>query len=61
MNLRAKIMQTERNQACLELLRCSLSYAKIMQTERNQACLELLRCSISYAKTFQIRTYPFAC
>ena len=33
----AKIMQTERNQACLELLRQSLSYAKIQQkTEKER-------------------------
>ncbi len=43
-------MQTERNEACFKLLRCSLSYAKIMQTERNEACFKLLRCSLSYAK-----------
>ena len=44
------LVQTERNQTCLKLLRCSLSYAKIVQTERNQTCLKLLRCSLFYAK-----------
>ena len=48
--LYAKIMQAERNQACLKLQRRRLSYAKIMQAERNQACLKLLRRRLSYAK-----------
>ncbi len=46
----AKIVQTERNEACFKLLRCRLSYAKIVQTERNETCFRLLRCRLSYAK-----------
>ena len=45
-----KIMQIERNQACLKLLRCSLFSTKITQIERNQACLKLLRCSLFSTK-----------
>ncbi len=51
--LYVKIMQAERNQACLKLLRRRLSYAKIMQAECNQACLKLLRRCLSYAKILQ--------
>ncbi len=48
--LYVKIMQAERNQACLKLLRRRLSYVKIMQAERNETCFRLLRHNLSYAK-----------
>ena len=51
----AKIVQTECNEVCFKLLRCSLSYAKVVQTRAMKTCFQIAECSLSYAKVVQTR------